>query len=179
MTLEDQLGSLERGYRRIRTLTALGLGLLGLVLLSAQGRSSPGGEMVVKSLVLKDSEGNERARLETASNGAPRLTLFDQGGKVQVVLGCDGPKTAYMDIHGGKGRKLSLGTFAGTPALKLFGEKGLRILLSVPTDTEAGLTLLDSRGRVRAALTADDEKGGALELSDEKGSVVWRAPPKR
>jgi hypothetical protein len=107
-SLEPRLERLERSLRRCRIGLFGGLLLLAVASLAALatrafGRTSPGPaqELVVRSLVLVDGEGETRARLGMTKAG-PVLALLDENGLPRAALRVDaaGPAVSLLDKRG-------------------------------------------------------------------------------
>ena len=180
--LEPRLRRLERQQRRLKFFGGV-LGALVLAVLAALGtlalRDQPQpvpvvqeslarGQVATQALLIKDEAGSTRAWLGVRG-GVPSLELYDRGGKMRTALGLDpdgAPRLALLD-----------------------GQQRPRLELALGPGEEAGLSLVDREGLLRAALGSIDPKYrvppyllerpvSSLVLFNKEGDPVWHAPLK-
>ena len=95
MSVEERLEQLERKVRWMRRLGAVGVALVAVVVLMGQGKEKELPDLEVRSLTVKDNEGNERLRA-TVTGDAVSLTLTSKTGSTCVLSVKEKP-----DIGGG------------------------------------------------------------------------------
>ena len=150
--LIERLQKLEKQNRWMKNVVLAVLGLVGCLFLMAQTLPA-GGTIEAQEFVLRDKDGNVRARLGMNVAG-PNLSLYDPTGidRVGLVAGEDGPVLA---LRSGKDKiQVQLAVMHGIPWLSLF----------------------DVTEKERATLVVNDVKGPLLTLYDAKGKVVFSRP---
>lgn len=76
VTIKEPVGQLEREIRRWRRGAALlALGLMALIAMGQKGRGPIASAIEAQQFILRDNQGQERARLGVRANGEGRLTL--------------------------------------------------------------------------------------------------------
>jgi len=156
MILEQRVEKLERENRWMRRIGAVAVAVVAAVFLVGQGKEKEPPDLVVRSLAVKDKNGNVRATLGTLANGTPQLRLADRHGKPRAMLG-----TLESDLLG-----LSLWD----------SDFKVRAALSLNAAGKPHLRLADEGGVARARLSTVRDGSAKLELYDAKGKVIWKAP---
>jgi hypothetical protein len=126
--LIQRLESLERRYRQVKwsglvALTTLVVWLAFLNSPPGGGPEAPSHDLEVRSVVLRDEDGNQRATLTMLDSG-PGLSLYGPQGETQAVLavGEQGPYLHLFDQN----RKLRLALTAAERGanISLYDERG-------------------------------------------------------
>jgi len=99
--VENRNRDLGRQNRVLKVVSALGLAVIGALLLTAAATDQPV-EMKAERFVLVDGEGRECAIMGVSADGAPALTLYDSKGKARVVMeiAADQPRLCFFDENG-------------------------------------------------------------------------------
>ena len=172
--LVQRVEKLEKANRRLKLAGVLALTLVGCLLLL--GAASPKRTVEAEEFVLRDANGDERARLGITASGSA-LGFRDANGNLRAVLSTKGGLILY-DAKGDM--RLSLGDLPGGAALLLKDANGVsRVMLSVfDAGATAGLLLYDANGKV-AVLVAVSPRGRELKLLDANGKLIFSAPDSR
>jgi hypothetical protein len=198
VSLDERVEQLERRRRADRAWTALGV-VIGLGVLAigalvlwnkgevrtrqlsivdergrvrAELRPLTGGAY---GLVFRDAEGHPRALLETEANGSPRLSFANPSGQrlADLTVFGDAPRLELATADGSSFFAVSL-QMDGSSRLEISDRTRARAVLGASDDGSPALALVDSKGRVRAALSIiGDSPSLMLEGSDGN---VFKAP---
>jgi len=164
-SLALRLDRLERENRRYRR-TALGAAL-GALAWMACGVAQSKTTLAAERIVLLGADGSEKATLEVDERGDPVLLL--RNGSTSALLTTNGPS---MLLRGPDGKT---GAFVGidsknTSRLELTSHRVLDgVRLTAHEDGSAGVYVLDTQGRQRAALEAYGPGGSSLNFRDDRG----------
>jgi hypothetical protein len=137
-------------------------GVLGSYLFTARpvvaSERAPAAKVLrAQALSIVDEAGAERAVIKVEPDGLVRLSLFSKRGERRVAIGVLGD---------------------GEPAIGLFDSAGRpRIGLNVPLDDSAGVRLVDQSGKSRLRLGQLENGDTTVDLMDDRGNVIWSAPP--
>jgi len=166
-SLHARLDSLERTNRRYR-LGAIALGLSAFAWVAC-GVAQPKSELEAERFVLLGADGSERAVLELDSQGHPTLVmrqeessvLLTTNGPSLLLRGPDGKTGAYLGIDKKSDVRLDLSSARVLDGLRLVTHE----------DGSAGVYVLDTTGRERAALESFSVGGAAVNLREASGKV--------
>jgi hypothetical protein len=178
-----------------RTLLTVGAGgAPGLSLLAADGKTVRAALVVgpdgAPGFALFDAAGKPRLaaalfhRSVAAAAGrgpepAPALVAYDAAGVVRATFGIR-ELDAGLELADSRGtaRTVLRVQSDGTPDVVLRDHVGRgRAGLSVLADGTPALNLNGADGKARATMTLAAGRGAALALANERGAVVWSAPP--
>ena len=181
MSLEQRLERLERENRWMRRIGAVGVAVAAAVFLVGQGKDKEPPDLVVRSLTVKDKDGNSRIRLSAGIDGGARrteLTLADQMGMRRIELSA-GDHTTSMRFMTPDGKLLhnveAVHSSRQLSEWTLNGPQGrMRSRLSLGADS-ATFGLSDGSNS-RVALEALWDGTTRLRIFDAKGKVIWKAP---
>lgn len=166
-SLHARLDSLERTNRRYR-LGAIALGLSAFAWVAC-GVAQPKSELKAERFVLLGADGREQGVLELDSKGHP--TLLMRQGDSSVLLTTNGPSLLLRGPDGKTGAYLGIDT-KNDVRLDLTSARvldGLRLVTH--EDGSAGVYVLDTTGRERAALESFSSGGAAVNLREASGKV--------
>ncbi len=188
--LPDRIAKLENQNRRLRQLGVMALIVALLLLTTGQVPSRKSVE--ANEFILKDVNGNVRARLSVDMPGSSKLVLYDEEGKQRIKLdgGIGMPGLTVYDFAG-RARAEFLLVLDAT-ALFLRDDKGvvktgLKEGAIVADQINAGhVQTLDADGFQAILGTADlvtprtGEKhttsAASLVFFDKSKNVIWKAP---
>jgi hypothetical protein len=104
---------------------------------------------------------------------------YDAGGVVRATFGIRGADAGLeLADNRGTARTVLRVQPDGTPDLLLRDGTGRgRAGLSVLPDGTPALNLNGADGRARATMTLTAGRGAGLALANDRGTVVWTAPP--
>jgi hypothetical protein len=146
---------------------------------AAASKQATAKEIRVRSIVLVDAKGTERARMEVTADGAGcGLTILAKSGKHAIGIGVDN-ESAGIGLYDKDGREhLSLGaapdgSAAGLGVTYASGKEAIGLGYG---PTGSGISLRDANGRDRAALGMPPGGGAGFFTRDEHGKDTWRAP---
>ncbi|MHC4223244.1 MAG: hypothetical protein ACYSX0_11970 [Planctomycetota bacterium] len=145
MSLEERLQRLERQNRWFKRIGATAVAVVAVVVLIGQAGPKKLPDLEVRSLKVKDEEGNVRASISPFEQGAA-LGLSDKEGKARMMLGVWGGP--FIGFHDGKGE-----TFT-------FGQK------------KEGSLFMEIHDQMTMRLVG---RKADLLLEDPTGKVVWKA----
>lgn len=167
--LHARLARLERHNRtlaqqngRLRMAGAAALVLIAAV--AALGAAAP------KTTDYSESD----FRFKTVEAG--RFYLVDENDELRAVLGliANDPVMRFYDTRGKN--RLSIGLTKGQPGVTLVDAKGVaRVSLMVDGD-KPGLHFWDEKSRTRSLFGVDKDGAPILQIYDENGKVIWKAP---
>jgi hypothetical protein len=143
-----------------------------------------------EAFILTDSDGNVRAILSSAPDGAVELSLRDTTGKARGRLGLAASGEPYMELHDAEGQsRLWLGEQRSAgPGLQLRDRSGgRRAWLRLDSNDEPSLLLFDGKQNGRAVLGSvklgepgtpgrAQRSASSLMLLDEAGRLIFSAP---
>jgi hypothetical protein len=154
--LEERLQELQHSNRRLR-MTILALALVGGALITMAQASPNNSEIVeARQFVLRDANGNVRAVLGSAPDGAVGLNLDDSSGRTRLTLDVD---------------------YAGSPGLDLFDQNGKRrAILALGQRGDPGAGLYDTGGKLRTSLDIPGANTPGLAFYHEGGEPAWGVP---
>ena len=159
MSIEERLERLERQNRWMKRGVGVAAALVAAVVLVAQAKPKELPDLEVRSLTVKDKDGNSRIRLSAGIvDGEQRtaLTLADQTGTRRIHL-CAGDLGTAMRIMTPGGKLLH--SVEAAHSSRQFSE----------------WTLNGPQGRMKSRLSLGADSA-AFELLDVKGKVIWQAP---
>lgn len=189
----QRLERLERSNRYWRALAALGLALLGLVLLLGAGKSDEttiANEIQARAFVLVDRVGTPLARLGLLPHGVWGLGFYDQGKKSRIMLSVDGEGTSTLSLFSkdGKGGMLLSANSNGANSLRFVDMHWkTRAALATWPDGSPFLQFTDREGRDRTLLRYTEvsatttgelvkRPGPSLLFFNNDETVIWQAP---
>ncbi len=108
------------------------------------------------NLLLLDAKGNERMKLVLKEDSSPAMMLRDAGGKPRMVAGVNADGWAGFGV--------------------LDERETVRSLLFSERNGDNGLTIADKAGKSRAAVVVTDKDKPVVELLDENGNQLFKAP---
>jgi hypothetical protein len=114
-----------------------------------------------------------------ATEPAPAIVAYDGAGVVRVTFGIR-ELDAGLELADSRGTARTVLRVQpdGTPDVVLRDHVGrARAGLSVLADGTPALNLNGTDGKARATMTLAAGRGAALALANERGAVVWSAPP--
>lgn len=138
------------------------------------GRHKPAqGEVRAQKFLLEDGEGNIRAQLQSAGNGAVALTFHDNDGKMGLLVGLDPNQSPAVALvkEGQVKANVDLNRKTGHPSVKLSGPADSAIKLGFDAKDTAGLELHDQAGRLRVRISLTAQGEAEVALYDTKGYV--------
>lgn len=143
------------------------LGALGLALLFAAcgANSSQATQSLIKAkrIEIVDDSGATRMVL-TAENGKPTLTLADSSGTLRALLFLGDTGTPSLVL-------------VDNPRIALMDQTGeIRLAERLDITGTPFTTQMDSGGKVRTMLTLDASGAPTLEMYDDRGSPILKAP---
>jgi len=123
--------------------------------------------------------GSPSGRATSGSEPAPAVVAYDAGGVVRATFGIRGADAGLeLADNRGTARTVLRVQPDGTPDLLLRDGTGRgRAGLSVLPDGTPALNLNGADGRARATMTLTAGRGAGLALANDRGTVVWSAPP--
>jgi hypothetical protein len=201
-SLERRLARLERENRWFKRLGSVGL--LGLATLVLMGQARPArvpDVIEAKSFIVRDGNGQPRAKLGVEPDGLAGLLLFDQSGKARggFSVVADGRTTIELLDQAANERILLFARSDGTPGLMMKdGTGSARVKLSVlpqgtsvfglssgPTNANRFLVTVGV-DKVSVNLADDDDNQrvtlgvsgstSIVVIFDKDGKPVWKAP---
>lgn len=107
--------------------------------------------------IVRDPEGQRRAKLGIGSDGWVRLRLYDGSGE----------RCASLGVASDGRVRLRLYDQAGEP------RAGLAVF---PDDLGEGLVLKDQAGKPCITVSLLDDGSGDLTIRNKDGEVIWKAP---
>jgi hypothetical protein len=114
-----------------------------------------------------------------ATEPAPAIVAYDAAGVVRATFGIR-ELDAGLELADSRGTARTVLRVQpdGTPDVVLRDHVGRgRAGLSVLADGTPALNLNGTDGKARATMTLTPGRGAALALANERGAVVWSAPP--
>ena len=181
--LERRIESVERAGGRGRALTWAGPILGGVALFVATltaGRTADAYQLgtvaptlEAEALVLRDSDGLERAAFRIADEGDAALTLQDSNGRARLrfeVLSDGSPGVSLLDADGES--HAILGLLADGTTTLVFADPGAvaRAVLALTPDGAARLVFSDAAGETRAAVGVDGSGRPEVSTTREDAS---------
>jgi hypothetical protein len=151
----DRLERASRWWKRLASVTLVGLGIIVLLAATASKTVKSPTELRGQRIVLVDKAEQERAELTLLSDNQPGLMLTDGAGKPRLILALSKygePVLSFADAGGTRRMVLSL---------DLYGTL---------------LRFTDDAGNPRAALVVPAEGEPELELLGKDDKLLWRAP---
>ena len=158
--LMGRVERLERENLRLKRLGITALILIGAAL--AMGQAGPGRTIEAESFLLKDVDGNVRAKLD--AKGSTKFLFLDRAGHERVALTSD-ENSAALEMKDEKGR---LGATMGAGASK----DGMSSTIA------AGAPLIGPVAGPGVVMQAWDD-GTSLRICNKGGHQVWEAPSGR
>jgi hypothetical protein len=159
--LMGRVERLERENLRFRRLGITALILIGAAL--AMGQAVPARTIEAESFLLKDVDGNLRAKLD-AKDGSTKLLFFDRAGHERVAL-TSAENSAALEMKDEKGR---LGATMGAGVSK----DGMSSTIA------AGAPLIGPVAGPGVIMQAWED-GTSLRICNKGGHQVWEAPSGR
>lgn len=133
----------------------------------------------VGKLVLTDSSGDERARLEVFPDGAVGLTMVDNRGKERTFVGLESdgvPMYILRDDSGTDRARVYLGG-DGTPMFDLMNKRGdVRASVLLNEGEDPMISLFDDRGTVKTSYYLQKNGDPVLSYLDSDGKEVFIVP---
>jgi hypothetical protein len=163
-SFDDRLAVLEHQVRRLTSRTRLwrrmavagGLCAAALCAAGARGVRVPD-ELEAGQFVLRDADGNVRARLHAPDQKGVDLSLFDTNQKPRLSIGLDakGSPELYFRDKDQKGLvSLTAGTGGTSPVVHLKDGRGERIVFGFDAEGDPSLVFCESADAdVRVSLT--------------------------
>ena len=151
----DRLERASRWWKRLASVTLVGLGIIVLLGATASKKAKSPTELRAQRVVLVDKAEQSRAELTMLPDNQPGLMLTDEAGKPRLMLALSKygePVLSFADAGGTRRIVLSL---------DLYG---------------AMLRFADDVGSPRAALVVPSEGEPELELLGKDDKLLWRAP---
>ena len=108
MSVEERLARLERENRWMRRIGGLTLAAAAVVVLVGQGKEKDLPDLAVRSLTVKDAEGNKRITLGAGDRAT--LRFKDPGGQMRILLDSAADDGSVFALRDTKGRtRVTLG----------------------------------------------------------------------
>ena len=151
----DRLEHESRWWKRLASVTLVGLGIIVLLGATASKTAKGPTELRGQRIILVDKAEQVRAELTLLSDNQPGLMLTDGAGKPRLMLALSKygePVLSFADAGGTRRIVLSL---------DLYGTL---------------LRFTDDAGNPRAALVVPSEGEPELELLGKDDKLLWRAP---
>lgn len=138
---------------------------------SNKGKSAAEAEIRAQKFVLEDGDGNVRAQLQSAGNGAVAMTFHDQKGKMGVLLGLDPNQSPTLALlkEGKMKAGIELDRQGGEPTLTLQGPGKSSVVAGYDADSRAVLGLHDTSGTLRVSITLDAKGRAQVAVFDQRG----------
>jgi hypothetical protein len=199
--IERRLVRLERENRWFKRLASVAVVALVTLALMGQARPAHVPDVIeAKSFIVRDGNGQQRAKLGVEPSGLAGLQLYDPPGKVRAAFSvvASGKSAIELLDQAGNERLLLYVRADGFPGVTMQDETGNgRVSLAVgPTGPLFGLTgggsantarfLITTEAGVTLSLFDDSEKGRLalgvvgntpiLAIRDQTGKIVWKAP---
>ena len=169
--LEKRLRLLEGRERRVRgLLVCVIIGAAGLLLAGSKGAAPS--VLEGEGLVIRDGQGNERARISIGADRSVAFVMLDREGRKRVALGAAEDGTTALRLANTSGRPQVVAQVRswGAPSVTVANEKATaRAALSVGRSDVAAVKLLNPTDRQGAELTASADGVVRLALSDSGG----------
>ena len=175
-TLVARLEQVERENRRLRRagVMIVLLAVAGLLM----GQASPPRRTVeAERFLVRDSQGRIRAELGVFEKGVTRLRLLDTVGNARAILAVteEGlPALALLDR--GQARLMVTADHEGTAGITLFDQAGKMWVALTTFAQRAGLLAFDQAEKRRVLLGAHRDGSPEIEITDQTGKVILRAP---
>ena len=153
MSVEERLERLERQNQWMRRLGAVVVALVVAVFLMGQGKKKELPDLEVRSLTVKDKDGNVRARLWTSGpQGAAGLLLMAKDGRARAGFSttADGSTTLQIMDKTVNTTRVMLYLLNGSPVVSFFDKDGKpRVVLDFfRAGGSPSLTFYDATGKV-------------------------------
>ena len=145
--VEDRNRGLCRQNRVLKAVGALGLAVIGALLLTAAA-TDQAAEVKAERFVLVDAQGRGCALMAVSADGAPALMLYDKKGTARIVLAVEGDR----------------------PCLQFFDEKG-KITLTVPAAPNRSWGPEQAAGEPNIESAGDNGRAWASKTPD--GQDEW------
>lgn len=145
---------------------------VGVVMLALAFGTSWGGvpkQITTGKLVLTDSRGNPRARLEVRVDGAPTLALLSPRGEDQVLLRAGNDGTSSLDYMESRLLRASLTNLAGTGAHLSLHNSNNRSIAKMFMNREGASGLTLGRDRRSIGMNVDSDGTAQLTFADRQG----------
>ncbi len=171
--LHARLERLERElawWRRVGVTALACAGLFGAV--AATVTTTPD-EVKTRRLVITDGDGRGRAVFTVDESDRTRLSLTDREGTASVDLTVTPGQSATLSV--GRAGAQAQVTAAGDSGQLSVGARGQRGWL-VAAPNGAGLGLGNDQARPQISLATGPAQTPSLQLSDQDGKAVWKAP---
>jgi hypothetical protein len=174
--LARRLDTLERRHVRLQRGTAA-VALLTLSLLVMGQTRSKGRVVEGEAFALKDAKGVPRGGLRVTESGAAELTLFSGRGQAAVIITADPNGKHIVGLVNEKAipqATLSLDLAGGMPFVSLADSSGkARAALTLRNDDVTGVFLADGKGHtVTLATFPNGDVGLVLAGKDNQSRVV-------
>ena len=128
------------------------------------------------STALFDSDGRLLAVLKYTTDGAPSLLLSDKKWKPRLVLGFQkGAPHVYMYDDEAQERFRFTATPEGMAQVSFANEK-TKVPARLTMASDGSWLLVDARRKPIAKLTFGEDGAPSLELCDNDGKTIWKAP---
>lgn len=201
---EARLERLERANARLKaSLLVVAGAAIAVAALWSRGAQAqpPPGDLDVKRLTLRDSEGRKRALLTSANDDSPVLAFYDAAGKTRAVMTLDaktGVPTFELATEEEKAgltlavnkdgepvivmkekrrrSEVALSAVDSEAGLVISGRDKRRIALVYSQKNGAVLALKDQNERPRVAAVVDEEGNAQMGIDDAEGKPVWKKP---
>ena len=195
--VEGRNRGLRKQNRMLKVVSALGLALIGALLLTAAATDQPV-EVKAERFILVDGEGRQYAIMGVSADGEPGLAFLDKTGTVRAALTLVGAPGLTLYDSKGKARA-ALDVPADEPRMQLLDEdENTRVIAAVSTlsfldangterthlavlNNEPHFAFFDPQGKARVALDVTrGETRMRLFDSNQKGRVgfgIWAAEP--
>jgi hypothetical protein len=166
----DRLERELRWWRRAGIAALAAAGLLGAV--AATVTTNPD-EVKTRRLVITDGDGRGRAVFTVDESDRTRLSLVDRDGTTSADLTViPGQSAALSVVRAGAQAQLAAAGDNGQISVSAGGRRGW--LVAAPSG--ASLALGNDAGRAQVSLITSPTLSPALQLSDQSGNTVWKAP---
>jgi len=131
-------------------------------------------------LKMLDAQGKTRIALGIYDEFGSSLNVFDKKGKNRLVIGVTGMEKPVVGMYDERERhcivmivdKLGSGLF-------VYGdEEHPRIGIGITGEKKPILVITDDQEQSRITISVPDQVGPEILINDNKGNVIWSAPPK-
>jgi hypothetical protein len=165
--MEKRLARLERSNRRMR----VGSGLLVLCVIAAFAIGAIKGDRVLETedLIIRDKQGNERARMAVDDSG-PFLRLSDSKGHPRAILLVQDDRGLFLLPGGDKMQSELLLVNSGEPTVYLKDNQGqARLEMSTKGDTVR--MIMTNPDQKESVVIASAKDGPSLSCFDDKSKL--------
>jgi hypothetical protein len=176
--LTERVERMERENRRWRQGAGLTLIAVLVVMISGSQRANETKVVEAESIIVRDKEGNERARLGVGSNGVAYLSLKDKGGNGGIDLVAAPEGHPHLDVWNKTLGHLMLVAAQNRMAVDFLDKNRVgQIALKIEKGdgTQYLSFLKEGKGNLSLGLNEDGSGGLAVsDLSSHKRTELWQ-----